>query len=39
MRRYADKSSEAAHYIQYDQGKVFSQEAFAFFDIRFFYLD
>jgi chitin synthase len=21
MRRYADKSTEAAHYVQYDQGK------------------
>ncbi len=22
MRRYADKSTEAAHYVQYDQGKI-----------------
>jgi chitin synthase len=22
MRRYADKSTEAAHYVQYDQGKM-----------------
>jgi hypothetical protein len=21
MRRYADKSTEASHYVQYDQGK------------------
>jgi hypothetical protein len=23
MRRYADKSTEAAHYVQYDQGELF----------------
>jgi hypothetical protein len=22
MRRYADKSTEAAHYVQYDQGNI-----------------